>query len=136
MQTPEGDLEQDMLKTLDEIGAWTAVNGEAIYGTRPWKVYGEKPADAPEIKAGDFNEGKVKYSAKDIRFTTKGQTFYAFCLGVPAEDVRIASLGKSSKLAEKAVGSVQLLGSTETPEWKQEADALAPLMQTQAKPKP
>ena len=44
VQTPEGDLEPDMLRTLDEIGAWIAVNGKGIYGTRPWKVYGEGPS--------------------------------------------------------------------------------------------
>ena len=59
VQTPEGDLEPDMLKTLDEIGAWIAQNGEGIYGTRPWKVYGERPAGAPVIKSGNFNEDKI-----------------------------------------------------------------------------
>ena len=124
VQTPEGSLEPDMLAALDGIGTWTAQNGEGIYGTRPWKVYGEKPADAPEIKSGMFNEGKLRYSAKDIRFTTKGETLYAFCLGVPQEDVRIVSLGKDAKLADKPVASVELLGSPEKPEWFQAADAL------------
>ena len=124
VQTPEGDLEPDMLKTLDEIGTWTAQNGEGIYGTRPWKVYGEKPSSAPAIKSGGFNENKLKYSAKDIRFTTKGETLYAFCLGVPEEDVRIASLAKDSKLADRPVASVELLGSSAQPEWSQNADAL------------
>jgi alpha-L-fucosidase len=124
VQTPEGDLEPDMLKTLDEIGAWTSVNGEGIYGTRPWKVYGEKPADAPTVKSGGFNEGKVKYSAKDIRFTTKGDILYAFCLGVPTEDIRIASLGKDSKLADKPIASVEMLGSTDKQDWTQADDAL------------
>ena len=115
VQTPEGELEPDVLKTVEEIGDWTAVNGEGIYGTRPWKVYGEKPADAPEIKSGGFNEGKLKYSAKDIRFTTKGETLYAFCLGTPTEDVRIKSLGKNAKLAAHPVATVELLGSGEKP---------------------
>ena len=44
VQTPEGDLEPDVLKMLDGIGPWIAVNGEGIYGTRPWKVYGEGPS--------------------------------------------------------------------------------------------
>jgi alpha-L-fucosidase len=126
VQTPEGDLEPDMLKSLDEIGAWISINGEGIYGTRPWKVYGEKPAEAVEVKAGSFNEGKIKYSAKDIRFTSSkdGKTLYAFCLGAPTEDIRILSLGKNSKLADKAVASVQLLGDSAKVDWKQEADAL------------
>ena len=45
VQTPEGDLEADVLKILDEIGEWTKVNGEGIYGSRPWKVWVEKPAE-------------------------------------------------------------------------------------------
>ena len=124
VQTPEGDLEPDMLKILDEIGNWTAVNGEGIYGTRPWKLYGEKPTDAKVVKAGNFNEEKVKYSAKDIRFTQKGDILYAFCLGTPATNIRINSLGKNSKLAPKAVASVSLLGSDEKLNWKQEPTEL------------
>ena len=124
VQTPEGELEPDVLKTVGEIGDWTAVNGEGIYGTRPWKVYGEKAADAPEIKSGMFNEGKLKYTAKDIRFTAKGETLYAFCLGMPTEDVRIKSLGKSANLAGRPVTAIELLGSTERPKWRLDDDAL------------
>jgi len=124
VQTPEGDLEPDMLATLDDIAAWTAVNGEGIYGTRPWKVFGERPAGAAEVKAGNFNEGKVKYTGQDIRFTTKNSDLYAFCLGLPTADVRIASLCTNAKLADKAVAAVTVLGSSDKLEWKQEADAL------------
>jgi alpha-L-fucosidase len=70
VQTPEGDLEPDMLKTLDDIGNWMAANGTGIYGTRPWKVFGEKPAEAKVVKADNFNEERLKYTDKDIRFTT------------------------------------------------------------------
>src|ERR1035437_167010 len=101
VQTPEGDLEPDMLKILEEIGEWTAVNGDGIYGTRPWKIYGEKPADAKIVKPEYNNEIKIKYGAKDIRFTQKGASLYAFCLGVPDGDIRIVSLSKNSKFAGK-----------------------------------
>jgi alpha-L-fucosidase len=124
VQTPEGDLEPDMLKTLDEIGAWIAANGEGIYATRPWKVYGEKAgsdqAAAAQPVDGEkkvmFNEGKNKYSADDIRFTASkdGKTVYAFCLGVPAGEVRIKSL------AGEKIAGVIILGSDEKPAWKQE----------------
>jgi len=124
VQTPEGDLEPDMLKILDEIGKWTAANGEGIYGTRPWKLYGEKPAEAKVVLAGNFNEEKVKYSANDIRFTQKGDILYAFCLGTPAGAIRINSLGKKSKLAPKAVASVRMMGSDEKLVWKQEPEGL------------
>jgi alpha-L-fucosidase len=124
VQTPEGDLEPDMLKTLDEIGAWIKVNGEGIYGTRPWKIYGEKATDAPVIQSGNFNEGELKYTAKDIRFTTRDGKLYAFCLGRPQQDIRIASLGKRSKLNNRKIASVHLLGSDETIHWRQENNAL------------
>jgi len=104
VQTPEGDLEPDMLQILDEIGTWTAANGEGIYGSRPWKIFGEKSEEAKAVKPGRFNEN-YKFNSKDIRFTTKGSTLYAFCLGKPATDIIIKSLAKSSKLADKAIAS-------------------------------
>lgn len=124
VQTPEGDLEPDMLKTLDEIGTWMAANGEGIYGTRPWKIFGEKPEGSTVIKAGNFNEGKVKYTSKDIRFTVKGANLYAFCLDIPDNNIIIKSLGKNSKLNDKKIASVKILGSNAKVQWKQEADAL------------
>jgi len=126
VQTPEGDLEPDVMAILDEIGKWTPANGEGIYGTRPWKIYGEGPSMKKQEK-GTF--GGVKdvrpYESTDIRFTAKGETIYAFCMGVPTEAVRITSFGKNSKLSNKTVVSVKILGSNEKITWKQEADALA-----------
>jgi alpha-L-fucosidase len=123
VQTPEGDLEPDMLKILDEIGIWTSANGEGIYGSRPWKIYGEKPADKPVKKQGQFDEN-FGFSSKDIRFTTKGSSLYVYCLGKPEADIAIKSLGKSSKLADKLIASVTMVGSKEELSWKQNADAL------------
>jgi alpha-L-fucosidase len=123
VQTPEGDLEPDMLAILEEIGVWTETNGEGIYGSRPWKIYGEKPSNAPFVKRERFDEN-YKFSSKDIRFTTKGKTLYAFCLGKPETDIVIKSLAKSSKLANKAIASVAMFGSKEKLTWKQTSDAL------------
>lgn len=123
VQTPEGDLEPDVLKIVNEIGMWTSVNGEGIYGSRPWKVYGEKPATAILVKSGDFNEDQLKYSAQDIRFTTKGNDLYVFCLGKPTSDIIIKSLGKESKL-ENQIASVTMMGSNVKIHWKQERSAL------------
>ncbi len=123
VQTPEGDLEPDMLAILGEIGVWTDANGEGIYGSRPWKIFGEKPVDKPVKKQGRFDES-FGFTSKDIRFTTKGNTLYAYCLGKPESDVIIKSLGKSSKLANKAIASVSMVGSKEKISWKQTADGL------------
>jgi alpha-L-fucosidase len=124
VQTPEGDLEPDMLAILDDIGIWTEANGDGIYGTRPWKIYGEKPpSQSPTVQRERFDEN-YKYSANDIRFTSKGSTLYAFCLDKPETDITIKSLGRSSKLAGKAIASVIMMGSKVKPVWKQTSNAL------------
>jgi alpha-L-fucosidase len=123
VQTPEGDLEPDMLQILEGIGVWTAANGEGIYGTRPWKTYGEKSAEAKAVKPGRFNEN-YKLNARDIRFTSKDGVLYAFCLGLPAEDIVVKSLGRNSKYTDKPVASVKMLGSDIKIRWKQESDRM------------
>jgi len=123
VQTPEGDLEPDMIAILEEIGVWTEANGEGIYGSRPWKIYGEKSEDAPIVRRGLYNEN-YKFTSKDIRFTLKGNTLYAFCLGKPETDIMIKSLAKYSKLANKDVASVTMVGSKKKLGWKQNSDAL------------
>lgn len=126
VQTPEGDLEQDVLNILDEIAAWISGNGEGIYGTRPWKVYGEGPSTSKNQAKGQF--GGVKdvrpYESDDIRFTTKGETLYAFCMSKSTDNIKIGSLGSNSKLCDQSVASVKMLGSNEKLSWKQDGDAL------------
>ena len=125
VQTPEGDLEQDVLDILEEIAAWTPVNGEGIYGTRPWKVYGEGPSMLKQEKGVFGGVRDVRpYESSDIRFTAKGEILYAFCMGRPEDDIKIVSLGKNSQLADKKVKSVTMLGSDEKLKWKQEEEAL------------
>jgi alpha-L-fucosidase len=110
VQTPEGDLEPDMLNILDGIGTWMAANSEGIYGTRPWKTYGEKSPEQKAFKPGRFDEN-YKFNAKDIRFTTKDGYLYAYCLGTPTADVVIKYLAKGSKFESAPVASVKMLGS-------------------------
>lgn len=124
VQTPEGNIEPDILNTLDEIGKWTAANGEGIYGSRPWKIFGERPENTAAVKAGNFNEDRIKYTANDIRFTSNGKKLYAFLLDTPTGAIRIKSLGKSSAVNTRKIMSVNLLGSTDKIQWQQEADAL------------
>jgi alpha-L-fucosidase len=125
VQTPEGDLEQDVLDILEVIADWIPDNGEAIYGTRPWKIYGEGPSTKNQEK-GVF--GGVKdvrpYESNDIRFTTKGESLYAFCMKNPSGEIKIASLGRDSKVCGKQVASVKVLGSKEKLKWNQQNEAL------------
>ena len=87
------------------------VNGEAIFGTRPFAVFGE---GAPDVKGtGNFNENSARaYTAQDIRFTTKGDVLYAIALGWPADGkLTIATLAQGRNEYPKPIGRIELLGS-------------------------
>ena len=108
VQRPDGSLDPEAEKILDEMATWIAINGEGIYGTRPWLVHGEGPVRA---KGGHFGED-FKYSAKDIRFTSKGdRTLYAFALGYPDDGkLVIRSLAKFPGVTG-AIEKITLLGA-------------------------
>jgi alpha-L-fucosidase len=123
----DGTIDADEVKIVEGIGAWMDINGESIFGTRPWKVFGEGPAieSAAPLSAQGFNEGKGKpFTAEDIRFTQKGKLLYAIALGRPTQPLKIKSLGKQAKLLEKRIAAVKLLGSDEKIQWSQDDDAL------------
>ena len=94
VQRPDGSLDPEVEQMLNQLADWIAINGEGIYRTRPWLVYGEGPIRA---KGGHFRED-FSYSARDIRFTTKGKTLYAFALGWPGDgQLAIKSLAKPAE---------------------------------------
>lgn len=77
-----GTIPEDQQNLLLKMGEWLGKYGESVYGTRPWYTYGEGPTKEPEGNFKNHQEFlKIKYSAKDIRFTTKGKTIYAATLG-------------------------------------------------------
>ncbi len=127
VQTPEGDLEPDVIKIVTALGEWTKTYGEGIYATRPWKVYGEGPSTIKSNqKKGDFGglADTRDYQATDIRYTTKGGNLFAFCLSIPETEIKMELLGKNSKYLEKPIRSVTLLGSKEKLDWTQTDGAL------------
>ena len=126
VQTPEGDLEPDVMTILDDIAKWTPANGVGIYGSRPWKVYGEGPTTIAKQAKGRFGglSDTRTFSSTDIRYTTKDGNLYAYCMSKPTGDINLTSLGKNSKLNDKAIVSVKMLGSNEKIVWKQQDDAL------------
>lgn len=127
VQTPEGDLEPDVIKIVTEIGEWTSVYGEGIYATRPWKIYGEGPSTVKSNqKKGHFGglTDSREYESTDIRYTTKGSDLFAFCLNVPQGDIKMKLLGRKSKYLDRAITSVTLLGSKEKLNWAQDDDSL------------
>ena len=108
-----GAIDEKEVAILKDIKAWMDVNGESIYGTRPWTTFGEGPlAEAANpMKAQGFNEGQ-NYTAKDVRFVQKGKkVVYATALGWPESKViMMKSFRKGSPYYKGKVKSVELLG--------------------------
>jgi len=107
----DGTIDDREIKVVEGIAAWMDVNKESIFGTRPWKVFGEGPASGgAALSAQGFNEGKGKpFTAQDVRFTSKGDTLYAIVLGWPTNGVSIKSLGKSAGLLDQPIRKIELL---------------------------
>jgi alpha-L-fucosidase len=130
VQTPEGDLEPDVLGILKGISSWVSINGEGIYGSRPWSVYGEGPSTVLNQEKGHF--GGLKdvptrpFTAEDFRFTTSKdkRSLFAFCFGVPEKTFQVRSLGTLSATGARKVASVELLGCGEKLVWSQTPEAL------------
>jgi alpha-L-fucosidase len=121
VQRPDGTLDPEVETMLHEMADWIKVNGEAIYCTRPWLVYGE---GAVQARGGPMQEN-MTYSAKDIRFTTKGETLYAIALGWPEDGkLTIKSLAKTADAAQNKIAKIELLGRSGQLKFEQTADRL------------
>jgi len=124
----DGTLDSDEITFLKNLANWMNVNGEGIFSTRPWKIYGE---GSKVVASGMFNENKQQFTAQDIRFTQTqdGNTLYAFFLGWPKDGtLTIRALASSSDgtpaLLDKNIASVKLLGSNKSISYTRDGDGL------------
>lgn len=116
----DGTIPEEQENILLEMGKWLSVNGEAIYGTRPWHVFGEGPAKSV---GGEQIDKKVEpFTSADIRFTKKGDAVYAIPLVIPTGKISIKSLAKNNK--DLKIESVSLVGSNEKLFWTQGENGL------------
>lgn len=105
----DGTIPEIMQDRLKGIGTWLAVNGEAIYGTRPWSVYGEGPT---KEEIGAWDSKGYGFKAGDIRFTRKGNVLYAIILEWPGGEISLNSLKGIN------IKKISMLGATEEIRWR------------------
>lgn len=129
----DGTIDEREREIVEEIAAWMAVYGNAIYGTRPWRVHGEGLASA---SGGAFSEGGQvsTYTAKDIRYVSRDGALFALVLGWPSDGlVRLNLLGSSNAVARGEVSRVTLLGIEASLPFTRTSDALSVSLPASAK---
>lgn len=121
VQRPDGSLDPEAEKVLADMAAWMKTNGESIYGTTPWLVYGE---GATRAKGGAFKED-FGFTANDVRYVQKGDgMIYATLMGKPgSREVSLVSLSKGPG-DTAAIQNVSLLGTKGKVEWNWDAGGL------------
>lgn len=102
LQRPDGTIDEDAEFILKKIGEWFHICAEAVYGTRPWRVFGEGDT---LVKIEGFREDKTDWLRGDFRFTQKDGAVYAFMLGLKGGE---AAVLRSFK--DQEIHSVELLG--------------------------
>ena len=124
----DGTIPDNQKDGLLKMGAWLDKYGEAIYGTEAWYTFGEGPTKEPE---GHFSNHqafhKIKYSSKDIRYTTKDYTIYAIIMGPtqPGQDLFMKAFAKENIHDQVSIKNVRFLGSDEPIEWQMKEDGLS-----------
>ena len=129
---PDGSIDPECVKMLEEVGAWMDRNGEAVYGSRAWHTLGEGVVTDGKLRTlpgGGLGKkhAEFEFSPEDFRFTQgKNGSLYAFCMTVPevGSSLNIKSLADGAKEVP-AIKKVTLLGYDQPLEWSRNAEGLS-----------
>ena len=127
---PDGTIGEQETRILRDFGAWLKINGEAIYGTRPWKIHGEGPAKFAQGKTKFKNKHHTEYDdvesvAADIRFTAKDDTLYAISLAWPENgQFHIKTLRSGNEYEPRPIASVEFISGDSQIDWSQTDEEL------------
>lgn len=120
---PDGTIPATFQRELHKIGEWLDVNGEAIYGTRPFRVYGQGDFEINQQQAGSFSDNTYIYTAKDIRYTTTPDALYVIFLEDPTAEGEVI-LHDITAADTRGVKSIVWLADGKKISWKQQSDGL------------
>ena len=130
---PDGTIVREQKEVMKKVGNWLKINGEAIYGTRPWKVFGDgysvhgkrvihsgaasetsEEGQKEKEKGEHFNERTVTaelYEPNEVRYTTKGNALYLIVLNPASGELMVPSLGFEAMTAPNKIKKMEMLGS-------------------------
>jgi alpha-L-fucosidase len=118
----DGTFPDQSVTLLLEVGKWLKVNGEAIYGTRPWTVYGQGPTR--NVGGASFSEEKDRpYGGQDVRFTTKANALYVIFLGRPERTVTLPAVDPQ-KIWFGGIHNMEVLASNENVAWRPNGEGI------------
>ena len=119
----DGTIPGNQRKVLLEMGDWLRINGEAIYETRPWIIFGE---GATQMKKGGHFTGHTHYQPSDVRYTKRDQTLYATFLGWPGANKKMTlrAFGREGAGSSIKIKSISLLGDAAEIAWQRTDEGL------------
>lgn len=124
---PDGTIPNEEQDILREVGRWLALNGEAIYATRPWTTFGEGPTEVAEGAFTDTN--RSAFTSRDLRFTTRDNALYAIALGWPADGtLALTNLAKNSAHFPGDIATIELLGHDAPLRWTRDTAQLTVIL--------
>ncbi|MEM4528011.1 MAG: alpha-L-fucosidase, partial [Desulfurococcaceae archaeon] len=124
---PDGTIPEESIRILLDIGEWFKLYGESIYGSSPWRIYGEGPMEMS--REGFFTENELVFTGNDVRYTLRNyypghSCIYAIVLGRPGEEIVLRAFTEHMKLSENEILDVSILGIGKKPEWSIDMDGL------------